>query len=373
MMAYDDEVQRTNEVRLAWVPGVSPENVSLLLDASRSVSVHLKREETNGYWRTSLEVSVGYVSSVAKTQSADADPYGGPPVTTGLRGGRGGGSSWVRPGGRIGDAYDIEYWRFLLPSESVNFCHNLCYAEILLPSLIGYDGTICWSIEPDGPNGTGNPVVFNPSELAPGAYDVVIGIDTLEGTLEKTITMNVRSLSLTSTRLVVDATDTSTHYLPIDGNGTFIPDDDDFVIIRVPEGINSSGFVPADLTPGTTYTVDIWNGDCGYQTLEVIAAKVEITPQADWPDYPRSDLGVGELLNCSATPETASITWSCTEGRAILDNVSSASTTLRVLDVPGTLTVTASVCSVPISTNYVVHAPDGIAYSAPWQSVQAVH
>ena len=24
MMAYDDDVQRTNEVRLAWVPGVSP-------------------------------------------------------------------------------------------------------------------------------------------------------------------------------------------------------------------------------------------------------------------------------------------------------------------------------------------------------------
>ncbi len=178
------------------------------------------------------------------------------------------------------------------------------------------------------------------------------------------------ALSLTSTRLVVDATDTSTHYLPIDGNGTFIPDDEDFVVISVPEGIDSIDFVPADLEPGTTYTVDIWNGDCGYQTLEVIAAKVEITPQADWPDYPRSDLGVGELLNCSATPETASITWSCTEGRAILDNVSSASTTLRVLDVPGTLTVTASVCGVPISTNYVVHAPDGIAYSAPWQSVQ---
>ena len=31
---------------------------------------------------------------------------------------------------RIGDAYGIEYWRFLLPSEGVNFCHDLGYAEI---------------------------------------------------------------------------------------------------------------------------------------------------------------------------------------------------------------------------------------------------
>ena len=107
VMSYKDDAQRTNVVRLAWVPGVSPESVFLLLDASRRGSVHLEREETNGYWRTSLEVSVGYVSSVAKTQSADADPYGGSSVTTGLRGGRGGGSSWVRPGGRIGDAYEL--------------------------------------------------------------------------------------------------------------------------------------------------------------------------------------------------------------------------------------------------------------------------
>ena len=68
------------------------------------------------------------------------------------------------------------------------------------------------------------------------------------------------ALSLTSARLVVDATDTSTHYLPINPTGTFIPDDDDFVIISVPEGIDSIDFVPADLEPGTTYTVDIWNG-----------------------------------------------------------------------------------------------------------------
>ena len=363
VMAYDDDLQRTNEVRLAWVPGVSPENVSLLLDASRSASVHLEREETNGYWRTSLDVSVCHVSSVAKTQSADADSYGGPSVTAGLRGGSGDGSSWVRPGERIGDSYEVEYWRFLLPSESVNFCHNLCYAEILLPSLIGYDGTISWSIEPDGPSGTGNPIVFNPGNLAPGAYEVAIEIDTLEGTLEKTITLNVRSLSLTSTCLVVDATDTSTHYLPIDGNGTFIPDDDDFVIISVPEGIDTIDFVPADLEPGTTYTVDIWNGDCGYQTLEVIAAKVEITPQADWPKGVRSDLGVGEILDCSVKPFNLTVLWSCTTGKAQFASPNSSSTTLRVLDVPGSLTVTASIEGVALSTNYVVHAPEGIAYS----------
>ena len=366
VMAYDDDVQRTNEVRLAWVPGVSPGNVFLLLDASRRASVHLEREETNGYWRTSLDVSVCYVSSVSKTQSADADAYTAPGSQSGLRGGRGGGSSWVPPGDKVGDGYGIEYWRFLLPSESVDFCHNLGYAEILLPSLIGYDGTISWSIEPDGPSGTGNPITFNPGNLAPGAYDVVIEIDTLEGTLEKTITLNVRSLSLSSARLVVDATDTSTHYLPIDGNGTFIPGDEDFVVISIPKGIDSIDFVPADLEPGTTYTVDIWNGDCGYATVTVVAFEMKVEPQAYFPNYPRTDLGVGEILDCSVKPGNASVIWSCTGGRAVVDDPNSVATVLRVLDVPGALTVTANIDGFEISKNYVVHAPEGIAYSKPW-------
>ena len=242
-MAYDDDVQRTNEVRLAWMPGVSPENVFLLLDASRRASVYLEREETNGYWRTSLDVSVCYVSSVGKTQSADADAYTAPGSQSGLRGGRGGGSSWVSPGDKVGDGYGIEYWRFLLPSESVDFCHNLGYAEILLPSLIGYDGTISWSIEPDGPSSSGNPITLCPNDLAPGAYEITISIETLEGTLEKTITLNVRSLSVTTHRIIVDANDTITHYLPINPTGTFIPNGEDFVVISVPEGIDSIDFV----------------------------------------------------------------------------------------------------------------------------------
>ena len=326
----------------------------------------LEREETNGYWRTSLEVSVSYVSSVTKPQSADAEAYTAPGMSTDIRGGRGGGTSWVPPGDRVGDGYALEYWRFLLPSESVNFCHYLGYAEILLPSLVGYTGTIGWAISPDGPSGTGNPIVFNPSELAPGAYDVVIGIDTLEGSLEKTITLNVRSLSLTSTRLVVDATDTSTHYLPIDGNGTFIPDDDDFVVISVPEGIDSIDFVPADLEPGTTYTVDIWNGDCGYQTVEVVAVEMKVEPQALFPNYPRSNLGVGEVLDCSVEPSDLNVSWSCTTGKAQFASPNASSTTLSVLDVPGGLTVTASIEGFSFSTNYVVHAPEGIAYSKPY-------
>ena len=364
-MAYDDDVQRTNEVRLAWVPGVSPESVFLLLDASRRASVHLEREETNGYWRTSLEVSVCYVSSVSKTQSADADAYTAPGSQSGLRGGRRGGSTWVPPGDKVGDGFSIEYWRFLLPSESVDFCHNLGYAEILLPSLIGYDGTVSWSIEPDGPNGTGNLIVFNPSELAPGAYDVVIGIDTLEGTLEKAITLNVRSLSVTTHRIIVDANDTTMHYLPINPAGTFIPTGEDFVVISVPEGIDSVDFVPADLTPGTTYTVDIWNGDCGYQTVDVIAVEMKVEPQAEWPKGVRSDLGVGEILDCSVKPSNLTAMWSCTTGKAQFASPNSSSTTLSILDVPGGLTVTVSIEGLAISTNYSVHAPQGIAYSEP--------
>ncbi len=366
VMAYDDDVQRTDEVRLAWVPDVSPENVFLLVDASRSATVYLEREETNGYWRTSLDVSVYYVSSVSKTESADADAYTAPGSQSGLRGGRGDGSSWVSPGDRVGDGYGMEYWRFLLPSESVNFCHNVGYAEILLPSLIGYDGTVSWHITPDGPSGTGNPIIFNPGALDSGAYDVLISIETLEGTLEKTITLNVRSLSITSAHIVVDATDTSTNHLPIASSGTFIPDGESFAVISSPAGIDSVDFVPADLTPGTTYTVDIWNGDCGHATVTVVAFEMKVEPQAFFPNYPRTDLGVGEILDCSVTPGNASVTWSCTEGRAVVDDPNSVATVLRVLDVPGALTVTANIDGFAISKNYVVHAPEGIAYSKPW-------
>ena len=366
VMAYDDDVQRTNEVRLAWVPGVSPGNVFLLLDASRRASVHLEREETNGYWRTSLDVSVCYVSSVRKTESADADAYTAPGLQSGLRGVPDGGSSWVPPGDKVGDGYGIEYWRFLLPSESVDFCHNLGYAEILLPSLIGYDGTISWHIAPNGPSGTVNPITFCPNDLAPGAYEITISIETLEGTLEKTISLNVRSLSVTTHRIIVDANDTTTHYLPINPAGTFIPNGEDFVVISVPEGIDSIDFVPADLTPGTTYTVDIWNGDCGYQTIDVIAVEMKVVLQAEYPKGIRSDLGVGEILACSIRPANLNVSWSCTTGMAQFASPNASSTTLSVLDVPGGLAVTANVEGFSISTNYVIHAPEGIAYSVPY-------
>ena len=160
--------------------------------------------------------------------------------------------------------------------------------------------------------------------------------------------------------------DTSTHYLPIDGNGTFIPDDDDFVVISVPEGIDSIDFIPADLDPGTTYVVDVWNGDCGYQTVEVVAVEMKVEPLAEWPKGIRSDLGVGEILDCSVKPPNLSISWSCTSGRAQFASPNASSTTLSVLDVPGGLTVTASIEGVALSTNYLVHAPEGIVYSRPY-------
>ena len=360
VMAYDDDVQRTNEVRLAWVPNVSPECVSLLVDASRRASVYLEREETNGYWRTSLDVSVCHVSSVGKTESADADSYTAPGAPSGLRGGSGGCSSWVPPGDRIGDGYGIEYWRFLLPSESIDFCHNLGYVEILLPSLVGYTGTVSWSISPDGPSGTGNPIVFNPSALDSGAYDIVISIDTLEGTLEKTITLNVRSLSLTSSRIVVDATDTSTHHLPIATSGTFIPEGEDFVVISSPEGIDSIDFVPADLTPGTTYTVDIWNGDCGYATVTVVAFAIVSETEAEWPENrARTNLGVGEVVNLSVLPSAESVTWSCDNTKGIIiGNGSSA--VLNVRDVAGSFSVSATVEGLSLSKTFAIFAPESV-------------
>ncbi len=372
VMTYDDDVQRTNEVRLAWVPGVSPENVFLLLDASRRASVHLEREETNGYWRTSLDVSVCYVSSVRKTESADADAYTASGSQSGLRGGRGGGSSWVPPGDRVGDGYGIEYWRFLLPSESIDFCHNLGYAEIQLPSLIGYDGTISWHIAPNGPSGTGNPITFCPNDLAPGAYEITISIETLEETLEKTISLNVRSLSVTTHRMIVDANDTTTHYLPINPAGTFIPNGEDFVVISVPEGIDSINFVPADLTPGTTYTVDIWNGDCGYATVTVENFAIISETEAEWPaNRARTDLGVGEVVNLSVLPSAESITWSCdsTKGR-IVSNGSSA--VLNVRDVAGELVVSVITEDISLAKTFTVYQPGSRYYAIPYSPYEDV-
>ena len=50
VLSYDDDLEGTNDVRLAWVPGLSPTTVSMLIGASRPAKVYLERKETNGYF-----------------------------------------------------------------------------------------------------------------------------------------------------------------------------------------------------------------------------------------------------------------------------------------------------------------------------------
>ena len=343
---YNDDPLGTNEVRIAWVPGISPSSVNLLVDAARPASVALERGDTGGYWSCSLDVDGYGAFFTEKTTSSD--------------------EGWFTPDATAGEGWSVDLWRLGSPSLDFDFCGLTDHAEIYLTSLAHYGGTVVWSSCPDGISGIGNPLVFNPSEVAPGTYELTASVQATTGTAEGHYTVHIRALHVQTASLLVDATDTTTHRLPVDDATSFIPYGEDYYIYSEPEGIDSIEFVPADLTPGQRYTVYIWNGDCGYATVTVIAAHMECTPQAAWPNYPRSDLGVGELLNCTVTPGNLNVRWSCTDGLAVLDSPSAASTTMRVLDVPGPLTVTASIDGFPISTNYVVHEPEGIAYSKPW-------
>lgn len=343
---YNDDPLGTNEVRIAWVPGISPSSVNLLVDAARPASVALERGDTGGYWSCSLDVDGYGAFFTEKNTSSD--------------------EGWFTPDATAGEGWSVDLWRLGSPSLDFDFCGLTDHAEIYLTSLAHYGGTVSWSSCPEGISGIGNPLVFNPSEVAPGTYELTASVQATTGTAEGHYTVHIRALHLQSASLMVDATDTTTHRLPVDDATSFIPDGEDYYIYSEPEGIDSIEFVPADLTPGQRYTVYIWNGDCGYATVTVIAAHMECTPQSAWPNYPRSDLGVGELLNCTVTPGNLNVRWSCTDGLAVLDSPTAASTTLRVLDVPGPLTVTASIDGFPISTNYVVHEPEGIAYSEPF-------
>lgn len=360
VLSYDDDLEGTNDVRLAWVPGLSPTTVSLLVGASRPAKVYLEREETNGYWRASLDVYGSYLLTATKTSAIEPDTYGG---AMALRGGGGTPVPYVPPGQNRGGENDVGYWSFTLPSQSISVCHSETRAEILLPSLAGYGGTVSWSIMTNGPSGTGNPIVFNPSELSPGYYDIVVGVATPGGSLSKTIALHVRTLSLTANRIVVDSMDTSTHYLPIDTPGTYIPDGEDFIIVSSPEGINSVEFVPADLKPGTTYTVDVWNGSCGYQTVTIANYTLISETEAEWPsDRARTDLGVGEVVNLSVLPAVEGVTWSCDNTKGItIGNGSSA--VLNVRDVAGELVVSATTKDISLAKTFTVYQP-GLCYNA---------
>ena len=343
VLLYDDDTNRTEEVRVAWPPGISPDCVGLVVEAARPASVSLERAETGGYWRCSLELDGAGAFSLNKTSLSD--------------------SGWIAPGATVGEGWSADLWRLGSPAEPFDFCHALGHAEIWLTSLAHYGGTVAWSSVPQGISGTGNPLVFSPSEVEPGTYDVTVSARATTGTAEGHYTVHIRTLRLLHENMVCDADGTSTRRLPVDDVNSFIPAGESYYVTSEPKGIDSLEFVPAELEAGRKYAVDVWNGDCGYATVTVVTAKVECRPTATWPDYPRSDLGVGELLSCTVSPGDVSVSWSCTDGRATIDNASSANTTLRVLDVPGALTVTASIGGQSVSTNFVVHEPEEVAYS----------
>ena len=345
VLSYNDDTNRTDEVRVAWLPGISPDCVSLVVEAARPASVALEREETGGYWSGTLDLGGAGAFALEKTTSSDG--------------------GWFAPEAAGGEAWDVDVWRLGSPAEDFDFCHLETYAEIWLTSLAHYGGGVTWSSVPEGISGTGNPLVFNPSEVPIGAYDVTVSARATTGTAEGRYTVNIRALRLQTALLVCNADDATTNSIPIDTGNSFIPEGESYYVTSEPEGIDSLEFVPAELEAGRRYAVDVWNGDCGYATATVLTTRVECRPTATWPDYPRSDLGVGELLTCTVTPGDVSVTWACDETKAVFDDASSAATTLRVLDVPGALTVTANVEGLPISTNFLIHAPEGIAYSKP--------
>lgn len=344
---YNDDPIGTNEVRIAWVPGISPSSVNLLVDAARPASVALARGDTGGYWSCSLDVDGYGAFFTEKNTSSD--------------------EGWFTPDATAGEGWSVDLWRLGSPSLDFDFCGLTDHAEIYLTSLAHYGGTVSWSSCPEGISGIGNPLVFNPSEVAPGTYELTASVQATTGTAEGHYTVHIRALHVQTASLLVDATDTTTHRLPVDDATSFIPDGEDYYIYSEPEGIDSIEFVPADLTPGQRYTVYIWNGDCGYATVTIDNFAIVSETEAEWPENrARTEVGVGEIVNMSVQPSVSGVTWACDSAKGIIV-ANGASAVLNVRDVAGTLIVSATAGGISLAKTFTVFEPAGVVNATVFQ------
>ncbi len=271
---------------IPWMPGLSPERVRLRLEVGKAYEAELSRvpDDTefpaNGFWwaATAYE-SPGLQTSQTAVSGGTVTYDAG---TVRVTGDDRGGDWWLAPGVAAIPALRLEV-RLIVIDGPQTFCHSSEWEEIALASNSLHTGNVIWNSEPDGIEGEGDPLVFDPSEVEPGLYEVYAVSE--ENPLVWGVTHVVVShLDLADTSLYVNAADTNLTTIGISGDtypqaGITVTSD--------PPGISNLSFRASELDPDV-YTVTVGNGSCETREVEVTITKVDMTayrPQTEGPGY----------------------------------------------------------------------------------------
>ncbi|NLG65111.1 MAG: hypothetical protein GX537_05845 [Actinobacteria bacterium] len=300
-------------VEIPWLPGLSPELLRLRLEEGRTYGAQLSRVPlgtafpANGFWWSDASfVSPGLPTSEPVVSGGVAAYDAG---TVRVTGADRGGDWWAAPGVVAIPALRVEA-RLIVLEGPQTFCHSAAQAEIALASNSLHTGNVIWFSEPDGIEGEGDPLVFDPGEVAPGFYELFAYSEENPLVWGSTHVV-VSHLGLAETTIYVGYGDTNLTSIGLSGD-TY--PQSGISVTSVPEGIASLSFRPSDLEPGT-YTVTVGNGSCETREVEVIVLKVESETLATTPsDRARRTVGVGERVALRIVPSGYSATWSVTGG-----------------------------------------------------------
>ncbi len=357
-------------VCIPWVPGVSPQSLEVFIPCGEPVAAYLSRDcgaaadgtsaNLQGYWQASLDLwdyetgeSIDSDGTFGAFHAAEADGT--------MRG-------WIPPGEHNGSEWELERWRMRLANQTIDICGAQGVATIALDDTSYCPNGVAWRSEPPGISGTGNPLVFDPSALAPGTYTLyasAIG----NGRVSAEATVHIRRLGLPAGGDVinVDASDTSSHTIEIDENVSYSPDGYD--VFSSPPGINDLTFVPVNLEPGVAYDVSIWNGGCGSVHVTVNNLAIFSETEAEWPEErARASLGVGEVVKVFIKPSMveSDIDWAASsETLATLEVIANDECRLSAHDESGQVVVSASVDDITLQKGFSIVAPTHVVYAFP--------
>ena len=273
LLRLDDEAQ---VIEIPWMPGLSPAQLRLRLMRGQSYLATLSRVPdstgfpSDGFWWSNLSFSsapeLGYQDLPPTTDGGIASYYvGSVAVQTPDRSG----DFWAVPGQAAAATNNLAEWQIAIV-QPAPFCACSTSNEFYLTagSLVG--GPVEWSGLPPGVVRTGNPLVFDPSTVAPGRYTV-----TARAARNHLVTaqteIDVVHVGLTQASVWLSADDSTWYDLPI-SDDTYTPYG--LTVWSDPEGIWSLSFPPDWIEPGA-YTVYVSDGACGVAQMTVYIVKVD--------------------------------------------------------------------------------------------------
>ena len=266
------------DIEIPWMPGLSPEHVRLRLARGQQYQATLSRVPawtsfpTDGFWRANLSFEA----------APGIEDLGLPPTTDGgvvtyyvgtvcVQAQVTGGDFWAVPGQATASTNNLAAWRIAIEEPDYVFCYCSTSNEVHLAAGSLVDGPIEWLGLPPVEVRTGNPLVFDPSTVAPGHYTV-----TARAARNHLVTaqteIDIVHVGLTQSSVWLSADDSTWYYLPL-SEDTYSPYG--LTVWSEPEGIWSLSFPPDWFEPGV-YTVYVSDGACGQCQITVNIIRVDL-------------------------------------------------------------------------------------------------